>query len=52
MTPREEPDPHPEERLKSGRAVAAALLLAAVIFAAAAIFLWVLFARGCGRPSI
>jgi hypothetical protein len=48
MIPREDP----EERLKSGKAVAAALLLASVIFAAAAVFLWVLFARGCGGPSI
>jgi hypothetical protein len=48
VTPGEEP----EERLKSGKAVAAALLLAAVVFAAGAVFLWVVFARGCGRPSI
>ena len=45
-------DPPPEERLASGKAVAAALLLAAVVFAALAVFLWVLFARGCGRPSL
>lgn len=48
MTPREDP----EERLKSGKAVAAALLLAGVILAATAVFLWVLLARGCARPSI
>lgn len=54
MTPGDQPnpDPRPEERLKSGKAVAAALLLAGVIFAAAAVFLWVLLARGCARPSI
>ncbi len=46
------PDDGTEERLKSGKAVAAALLLAAVIFAAAAVFLWVLLARGCAGPSI
>ncbi len=48
MTAREDP----EERLKSGKAVAATLLLAAVILAAAAVFLWVLLARGCAGPSI
>ena len=54
MTPRDDPHPHPhpDERLKSGKAVAAALLLASIVFAAAAVFLWVLFARGCARPSI
>jgi uncharacterized RDD family membrane protein YckC len=46
-TPRE-----PEERLSSGKAVSAALILAAVVFAAAAVFLWVLFSRACGGPSI
>ena len=44
--------PAPEERLSSGKAVSAALLLAAVLFAAAAVFLWVVFSRACGGPSI
>jgi hypothetical protein len=43
---------HPEARLTSGKAVSAALLLAAVVFAAAAVFLWVVFSRACGGPSI
>ena len=42
----------PEERLTSGKAVSAALLLAAVLFAAAAVFLWVVFSRACAGPSI
>ncbi len=40
------------ERLSSGKAVSAALLLAALVFAAAAVFLWVVFTRACGGPSI
>ena len=50
----EKPDPagDPEARLTSGKAVSAALILGAVIFAAAAVFLWVLFSRACGGPSI
>jgi hypothetical protein len=49
-----EPDPgkDPEARLTSGKAVSAALLLGAVVFAAAAVFLWVVFSRACGGPSI
>ncbi len=46
------PPPDPEERLTSGKAVSAALLLAAVVFAALAVFLWVVFSRACGGPSI
>ena len=42
----------PEGRLSSGKAVSAALLLAAVVFAALAVFLWVVFSRACGGPSI
>jgi hypothetical protein len=38
----------PEERLSSGKAVSAALLLAAVVFAAAAVFLWIVLSRACG----
>jgi hypothetical protein len=38
----------PEERLSSGKAVSAALLLAAIVFAAVAVFLWVVLSRGCG----
>ncbi len=41
------PEGAAEQRLVSGKAVAAALLLAAVIFVAAAVFLWVLLSRGC-----
>jgi hypothetical protein len=37
-----------EERLKSGKAVAAALLLAGVVLAAAILFLWVVLTRACG----
>ena len=37
-----------EERLKSGKAVAAALLLAGVVGAAAILFLWVVLTRACG----
>ena len=37
-----------EERLKSGKAVVAALLLAGVVGAAAILFLWVVLARACG----
>jgi hypothetical protein len=36
-----------QERLRSGRAVAAGLMLAAVVLAAFAIFLLVLFGRSC-----
>jgi hypothetical protein len=43
---------HGDERLGSGKAVAAALLLAAVIFVGAAVFFWVVFTRACGGPSI
>jgi hypothetical protein len=50
--PRGNADREPEERLSSGKAVSAALLLAAVVFAAAAVFLWVVFSRACGGPSI
>ena len=41
-----------EGRLTSGKAVAAGLLLAAVIFAAFAVFLWVVLSRACRGPSI
>ena len=37
-----------EERLKSAKAVAAALLLAGVVLAAAILFLWVVLTRACG----
>ena len=37
-----------EDRLKSGKAVAAALLLAGVVGAAAIVFLWVVLTRACG----
>jgi hypothetical protein len=37
----------PEERLSSGKAVAAALLLAGVLVAAGMVFLWVVLSRGC-----
>ena len=37
-----------EERLKSGKAVAAALLLAGVVGAAAIVFFWVVLTRACG----
>jgi len=46
------PPPDPDERLTSGKAVFAALLLGAVVFAALAVFLWVVFSRACGGPSI
>jgi hypothetical protein len=42
----------PEERLVSGKAVSAALMLAALLFVAAAVFLWVVFSRACAAPSI
>ncbi len=41
-----------EERLGSPKAVAAALILAGVVIAAALVFVWVLFTRACGGPSI
>ncbi len=41
-----------KDRLKSDKAVAAALLLAAVVFAGAGVFFWVVFTRACGGPSI
>ena len=37
-----------EERLRSGKAVAAALLLAGVVGAASILFLWVVLTRACG----
>jgi hypothetical protein len=44
--------PEEEERLRSGKAVAAVLLLAAVVLSAAAVALWVLFSRSCaGRRA-
>jgi hypothetical protein len=43
-----EPESDPEGRLSSGKAVSAALILAAVVFAAVAVFLWVVLSRGCG----
>ena len=52
MTERPDSAGDPEARLTSGKAVSAALLLAAVIFVAAAVFLWVLFSRACAGPSI
>ncbi|MEX0879864.1 MAG: hypothetical protein WEB59_02385 [Thermoanaerobaculia bacterium] len=42
----------PEERLRSGKAVAAALLLAGILAAAGMVFLWVVFSRACVSPSI
>ena len=41
------PDRTEEERLGSGKAVAAALLLLGVLLAAAIVFLWVVFTRAC-----
>ncbi len=38
----------PEERFKSGKAVAAALILAGVVGAAAILFFWVVLTRACG----
>ena len=44
--------PEEEERLRSGKAVAAVLLLAAVVLSAAVVALWVLFSRSCaGRRA-
>jgi hypothetical protein len=44
--------PEEEERLRSGKAVAAVLLLAVVVLSAAAVALWVLFSRSCaGRHT-
>ena len=37
-----------EERLESGKAVAAALILAGIVGAAAILFLWVVLTRACG----
>jgi hypothetical protein len=39
--------PTDEERLKSGKAVAAALLISVILLAAVGIFVAVLFAKGC-----
>ena len=47
-----EPEQDAEGRLTSGKAVAAGLLLAAVIFVAIAVFLWVVLSRACAAPSI
>ena len=47
-----ESTPAAQERLRSGKAVAASLLLAGVLLCAAAVALWVLFARSCpSRPA-
>jgi hypothetical protein len=37
-----------EQRLRSGKAVASVALLAALVLAAGAVFLWVVFSRACG----
>jgi hypothetical protein len=36
-----------EERLRSAKAVAAMMILAAVVLAAGLVFLWVVFSRAC-----
>ena len=38
-----------ETRLRSSKAVAAALMLAGVLLIAAALFFWVVFSRACVR---
>jgi hypothetical protein len=40
--------PDDESRLSSGKAVKSMLLLAGVVLAAAAVFLWVVLAKACG----
>ncbi|MFY9552622.1 MAG: hypothetical protein WAU32_15860, partial [Thermoanaerobaculia bacterium] len=39
-----------EERLRSGKAVVAGLILAAVVLAGVLVFLWVVFSKACA-PS-
>lgn len=43
--------PEGEERLSSGKAVTAALILAGLALLAAAVFFWVLLQRACMSPG-